>query len=359
VGAIRVVPDQDDIRLAAYHRWERLGRRLGLDQEDWFESEVDLLFKLNYHILFACKLDVGEKIYIGDPSSRRCRYCGGTAPTASFRKEAHALPELVGNRVLIALDECDCCNEFFGRTLEDHLSKFTLPFRAGLAISGKKGVPSYKTANKRSRMDYDPTGRRFSILDRQDCHILVRDESSKTLTLSLDSQPYIPVAVFKCLTKMALAMMPPQEFRLCRGAVGWIRNPEHGSDPSYLEGLGCYLYFSPRPFPQAWASLLRRSELDAPVPHMLFLVGTAHLLLQICVPFCERDGHLVGKSVTVPKFDLASAPGFEGTNCQVVPLSSCELTRSTKLTLTFTYETHKEIDEHDWPFRTSWTTSEP
>ena len=40
------VPTQEEreeqIRLAAYHRWEAKGKQIGADEEDWYEAEDSL-----------------------------------------------------------------------------------------------------------------------------------------------------------------------------------------------------------------------------------------------------------------------------------------------------------------------------
>ena len=158
-------------------------------------------------------------------------------------------------------------------------------------------------------MVYSPSEKQFSIKEDEGIQILEVDEESKTLTQTLVAQPYVPVAVFKCLTKMALAIMPPHDLPHFRRAIEWIRNPDHRVDTSPHGNLGCYLYSFPNRVP-ASALLLQRKEPDAPLPYMLFLVSAATMLMQIYVPFCNLDSHLIGKVINVPKYDLSMTPGF-------------------------------------------------
>jgi hypothetical protein len=337
-------PTEDEIRTAAYYRWIRLGKRSGLAEEDWVESEQDATLKINYDILFACKLNVGKRIYIGDPDNRICRYCQRTEPATTFNKEAHALPELIGNKMLIALDECDRCNEFFSRNLEDHFSKFTLPHRAALGMVGKKGVPSYKSNNKAARLDYISSQRAFSVADRYDSTILTPDPQNKSFRLDLQAQPYIPVAVFKCLAKMALAIMPFGELSNYRSAIAWILDPDHSRPTVAFQNLGCYLYFAPSPFPHPWAAVLRRMDPSAPLPYMLFMIANGQLMIEVYLPLCENDRHIEGQVVTVPKYDLTMMPGQENSTCKVILLGSSDYERETKLTLNMRYNEEREDD---------------
>jgi hypothetical protein len=43
---------------------------------------------------------------------RVCRFCGLGADKTKFNKDAHAIPELLGNKHLLSDSECDACNEW-------------------------------------------------------------------------------------------------------------------------------------------------------------------------------------------------------------------------------------------------------
>jgi hypothetical protein len=75
-----------------------------------------------------------KKISIGEPlkANRVCRFCKNTrAETESkhleqrvittFRQQAHAISEALGNKTLILNEECDACNAYFSRTCEKHI----------------------------------------------------------------------------------------------------------------------------------------------------------------------------------------------------------------------------------------------
>jgi hypothetical protein len=69
---------------------------------------------------------------------RRCRYCGRGIPEATFRKDAHAVPEFLGNKSLFSMNECDECNAILASGYEDHLAKWTHFFRAMMRSAGKE-----------------------------------------------------------------------------------------------------------------------------------------------------------------------------------------------------------------------------
>lgn len=74
-----------------------------------------------------------KKTGIGEPlkKSRVCRFCNNTrsfpnndSPQKSvttFKQEAHAISEALGNKTVILYEECDACNKFFAETCERHI----------------------------------------------------------------------------------------------------------------------------------------------------------------------------------------------------------------------------------------------
>lgn len=75
-----------------------------------------------------------KKTAIGEPSKRKrvCRFCKNTRAEiegkdtehkarTSFKQEAHAISEALGNKTLIIHEECDACNHYFSKNCEKHI----------------------------------------------------------------------------------------------------------------------------------------------------------------------------------------------------------------------------------------------
>lgn len=74
-----------------------------------------------------------KKTWIGERSKKKriCRFCKNTRvhpqsdPTqeakTTFKQEAHAISEALGNKTLILHEECDACNKYFSETCERHI----------------------------------------------------------------------------------------------------------------------------------------------------------------------------------------------------------------------------------------------
>lgn len=114
--------------------------------EKYFESVYDLVSHYD--------LPQGnfKKRYIGKKPPKLCSYCNRNNEETRFRNRSHAIPEFLGNKTLIAYDECDQCNKHFGSKVEEHLAKYLGAYRTVARISGKKPIPKYKSNDKKFEM---------------------------------------------------------------------------------------------------------------------------------------------------------------------------------------------------------------
>ena len=257
--------------------------------------------------------------------------------------EAHAVPELIGNRAIIAYDECDACNKLFANSLEDHLGKMLNGALNVSRVSGKKGVPTLATKHRHSRIDV--SGDHMALRSVQTDPMIAWDPATKTVTVTAPTQPLIPLAVFKTLTKMALAIMPQVDLQHFQQAIDWIREPDHEKNSADFAFVArCYAYFLPGPMPPdlGWVRLLRRRAPDADLPYMLFVSLFRNTAIQIMVPCCPLDNHWVGTPITLPPYPVFYGFGYHwGESTRQV----CDLSSPTKKSISFKAEIKAE---HAW-----------
>ncbi|MGB6097342.1 MAG: hypothetical protein WBF95_13725 [Comamonas thiooxydans] len=97
----------------------------------------------------------------------------------------------------------------------------------------KRGVPSIKSNDQKFRIDATVASTRAETgagAVRHGLKILMGvndvrhelDEANRTVKLTLDRPAYVPMGVFKCLVKMAIAIMPPEEEQKCAHLKKWI-----------------------------------------------------------------------------------------------------------------------------------------
>jgi hypothetical protein len=73
---------------------------------------------------------------------------------------------------------------------------------------------------------------------------------TNTLSLSAESQPLVPLAAYKCLVKMAIAIMPPRFLPMFEHTIRWLLNPDHADGAADVAASAkCNFQFQPGPMP--------------------------------------------------------------------------------------------------------------
>lgn len=244
-------------------------------------------FAFKYEVLNYCffKSD-SKKIYLGDKSDRYCRYCG-CVDRKKFRLEAHAFPELIGNHYLIDYNECDECNENFSRSYEDDFGKWSAPWRTMERVSGKKGIPKYKSND--GEIEVRPTdSKNIKIFTKDAESKFLEDEQGKYVQLEFTRQPYIPHGVYKCLVKMAFVMFPDK----LENEINFIRKYLINWDGSeyLLKPVQIMHRFASGPLPndRFRVFLLKRINKISKIPYMQFVLQMGNHSFQIILPLSDN-----------------------------------------------------------------------
>ncbi|CAK0780196.1 HNH endonuclease 5 domain-containing protein [Gammaproteobacteria bacterium] len=304
-------------------------------------NEQIIYFESNYHVVSDIHTSPeGDNIFIGDRDNRACRYCGKKTSEVTFKKIAHTVPEFIGNKKIISYDECDGCNTKFSRIIEDHFSKYLGAQRTIAQVRGKKGVPSYKSIKKKSRMDMDENG--IIIKSYEDDLLCEIDEENHQLKILVNYQPYIPAAVFKCLAKIALSTLPVGKLKYFQETIKWILDETHDKNMFPYSPLMSLHTFVPGPHPHRGIKLLNleRKNDSLKVPYLIGIVAFANFIYQINVPSIEKDKHLFGSNIDISyfptPFDVNNIYG--DVKRTVLDLSSYERTENTTRPVTMRFD---------------------
>jgi hypothetical protein len=155
---------------------------------------------------------------------RTCRFCGNKEGIVSFRKQGHAVSELLGKNDFLIFDECDTCNSFFS-DYEGQLSLFFMPYFSVIGTPGKKGIRQFS-----SRLDENDTkkttlkmgGQNNLNLDLGNLTDLQTDEDNKRITLTFRQEPISMLKVYKALVKIALSLLPEEDVETYRFLFNWL-----------------------------------------------------------------------------------------------------------------------------------------
>ena len=235
---------------------------------------------------------------------RSCRFCGKKKPYVSFRKVAHVIPEMLGNRFLIYDQECDECNGIFGR-YENDLANYLGIRRTVQKVHGKK-IPVYKSK-------FDEIVARFEKKSDDGDYLSIKrseadndnfefDKANNWLCIKYTKNSYIPLNVFKALMRIALAIMPENELKNYSFALDFLRTSEHDNK---FKGFGIvHTYTLPLltfSFEKPSSILFRKKNPEDALFTHLFVICFMNYEFQLFVPFHDSDvRHFIRGAIETP-----------------------------------------------------------
>ena len=279
---------------------KEIKKRLELKQIDLNKLEEDFKYFINYECIFSYNLNYNEPKIIKDNNEKKCRFCGRKEPEVTFRKKAHAISEMLGNRTLFSNNECDECNAFFGDNLENDLGKYLGVIRTLTQIVGKEGVPSYKTKNKKARIDYtnkglviqNVVGDKFLTLE-DDC-----------LIFRTEREAYTPINVYKSFVKMAISLVPEDLLFNFDDTLKWLKEDPNMESKYNMDDYAYIIEkFIPGPKPHNLnvKGFIRKND-KIHLPYFIFLIEFGNYSFQIIIPCIKKDFILANSKVTLKSF---------------------------------------------------------
>ena len=240
----------------------------------------------NYDIIW---IPCPEKLsYIDTQKEYVCRFCGKDKTQTTFRKKAHVIPEFLGNKTLRTKNECDKCNEKFGKLLEDNLAKFLLPYNSLTQVCGKNGVPTYIDQANNIRIKSINGSAEISNFNSP---LIKLDEQNKSLTIQMQTQKIKPIKVYKAFLKMALSIMPENELINFRELIAYIQEEKDRA----LIGLSKLLVtFTPgaKPYKNYMNIILKKKNRQEKIPYMYYIFSYGNFMFQTMIPSSIQDKEL-------------------------------------------------------------------
>lgn len=270
---------------------ERLVYRLNHPDEQDDADGVDDLFGalLARYDMLSPRTDRPTVIGKTDRARLKCRFCNRTAADgATFKSAAHAIPTALGNDHLKVANECDDCNNYFGRETEPSLVAMLDIQRAFLGIQGRgknDGRPQLTFAEGKVFHD----GKKLNIESKD----VSTDESTKTISVQLGKgAPMIPVAAYKALVKIVLSVIDAKELSHLKRTIEWLREGKHRDQ--VLPSVAATLVDFPAN-PSAQIIVYRRKDENSSLPHLVGEFRLGCYLYVFAVPLSDRDSwDLVG-----------------------------------------------------------------
>ncbi len=270
-------------------------------------SKADIFFS-KYDLKFVFDTNINKKSYLGRKSDKICRFCGRAKPNTSFKKDAHVIPQLLGNRKLLSYFECDKCNELFS-IFENSLASYLDPFRTFVKMQGKKGTNIPKFKEPRSKMVIKSS-------DKKDIDIEIIDslenveinESKRSIIVRGKRNPFTPLYIYKVFVKIGLCLVDDIQIANYDTAIRFLRVIKSRTKVK-LQSAKLFFYFIPgpplleKPFVQLWERKATNENTNI-LKHTL-VIYLPNLVFQIFLPFYSSDFKNQSKGV---KYNMPPIP---------------------------------------------------
>lgn len=145
-------------------------------------------------------------------SEYRCRICGkAKSDNALFSSKAHAISQVVGNKSIVLLDECDECNGGIVSKLENSIAAYFYAIRLFLGIKGQHSRIHHVEDGLEIS---NPTGNGVEIkyTDENKCHFHQGKNGNLEVELMINCGKYVPQHIYRLLSKFAISVISEKDF---------------------------------------------------------------------------------------------------------------------------------------------------
>ena len=218
---------------------------------------------------------------------RKCRFCGGTEKDVSFKKAAHVIPTALGNDHLKSAEECDECNEYFGKNTEPSLIAMLDVQRVFLGTQGRgknNGRPKLRFGKDALMHD----GRNVLV----HAHAVSRpDNETFEVTLGNGARE-VPMSTYRALVKIVMSVIDEKHLAHMKTTLEWVRFAKH-TDRALPKIAMATVYLPPDP--SAQITVYMRREPHPILPHVVGEFRLGCYMYVFAVPFSDADqSDLVG-----------------------------------------------------------------
>ncbi len=262
---------------------ERYLHRLNHPEDQGADSGVDDLFGLLLERYDMSSPRTDRRTLIGaERDPRTCRFCNRTtAAGATFKKMAHVIPTALGNDHLKSAEECDDCNDYFGRETEPSLIAMLDLQRVFLGTQGRgknDGRPKLRFGEGTLAND----GEKVIVQSRS-----VTKDTSETFVVDLGKGAVLtPSAVYRALVKMIISVVGEDQLPHLKETIMWVRHGAHSDRP--LPKVASSVIYLP-PNPSAQITVYTRKHSHPRLPHIVGEFRLGCYVYVFAVPFSDQD----------------------------------------------------------------------
>lgn len=208
-----------------------------------------------------------------------CRFCGKKYPEVRFkRKNAHAIPDALGNKLIFCNDECQSCNASLSH-IDKELAEY-LKFRRA----------DNKIVNKKNKI-IKVWGHNFfydgSIGELKISRLAILKETESQYYIKLEgAEPITHLGIYKALVKIAIDLIPRYLVDEFRTTINWIKGE---FVPKVLPNVFYAYHNSHVCQPLAKVFVRQGTTLSSGLPKCIVVLTLIDLTFFFVVPFGEGD----------------------------------------------------------------------
>lgn len=269
---------------------------------------------------FDEKKDHSSRI-LGDSSNKECRFCGKKEPDVSFGHEAHAISELLNNKLLLTNYECDLCNDMFGRGIENQLGIWLKSYRAITQQKTKKN--KFVQLSRFIKFKKEDNDFAFTIIDPAKNNVQVDfgidSMGKKTVKFTVPTDKYVPLQCYLAFVKFAVSIAREEDIQNLSWAINCLSNEAKMKEYGKLQVL---VQHSDKSL-QSFVTKLYKLDNDCPynLPMYAFMIAFQDLFFTIYLPKNGEgyDLELVNSLNWIPNIDIL---GYKNLLWELIDMSS-------------------------------------
>lgn len=247
---------------------------------------------VTYNVRMFDPEKLSGKVFNGQKDGpKRCRFCGRVLDASHFSKEAHAISISLGNTKFICADECDECNEQFGKTLENDITNFFQVFLSIYQVPKRNGKERQVSGrNFEMKMSNEPHPfsdlplLRFHLHDWKDESISAEDVTELMKDFDLTNKTFVPQNIYKAICKYALSLMPHSATLHYQKTIEWIHSDSYESKLPSIK----FASFDRKGNEPIMVLFLRNTSSDE-YPLCVASLCVANIHMFYVLPFCDES----------------------------------------------------------------------
>lgn len=236
-------------------------------------------------------------------SDRICRFCGRRSDPRMFKKEAHVIPNMLGNANWISDFECDSCNTRFSE-YETAFSSYLGLIKPLSFIKARNGIKGFRSPDRFVEAKYvkDFFAGPAIKIERKPSDNFSFDVDLETgeTKIKYRKPGFRRLDIYKCLLKIALSMLTEGEIVAYKAALAFLQTDfkdDYTTSNAMVHVIRIAGFDRKVPF-----ALLFRRTLSMNVPEHFFMLYFQGFVFQFPLFFNDLDykSGVITEEMSVP-----------------------------------------------------------